>query len=338
MDAFFYYQISERGDFLNEIICGDALTVLRTISCESVQCCVTSPPYFGLRDYGCDGQLGLEETPEEYTERLTEVFREVRRVLKPDGVCWINIGDSYAGSGKGAWDSEKLKVLKNKQRYKFSTDNPAAKIPKKWDKIKPKDLIGIPWRLAFSLQADGWWLRSAVVWEKPNAMPSSVKDRPTSSYEFVFLFAKSNKYYYDYKTIMEPVADGTIARMKRGVSPTHKYVNGAAGQTTQNISKPRENRSGENIELPSMRNKRDVWRVCTNSYRAAHFATFPVELIKPCILAGCPIGGTVLDPFIGSGTTAVAALSENRNYIGIELNPEFCALARERITKHTALI
>ena len=208
-------------------------------------------------------------------------------------------------------------------------------MPKKWDNIKPKDLIGIPWRLAFALQTDGWWLRSAVVWEKPNAMPSSVKDRPTSSYEFMFLLAKSNKYYYDYKAIMEPVADGTIDRMKRGVSTTHKYINGAAGQTMQNINKPRKNRNIEDIELPAMRNKRDVWRFSTNSYRAAHFATFPVELIKPCILAGCPVGGIVLDPFIGSGTTAVAALSENRNYIGIELNPEFCVLAKERIANQT---
>jgi DNA modification methylase len=322
---------------LNEIICGDALTVLREMPDESVQCCVTSPPYFGLRDYGCAGQVGLEPTPEEYTERLTEIFREVRRVLKPDGVCWLNVGDSYAGSGKGAWDGEKLKQLKNKQSYKFTTDNPAAQMPKKWDGIKPKDLIGIPWRVALALQADGWWLRSAVIWEKPNALPQSVKDRPTNSYEFVFLLAKSQKYYYDYQAIMEPIAAGTADRMKRGVSPNHKYINGAAGQTAHNLNKPRENRTGEDIELPAMRNKRDVWRVVTNSYRAAHFATFPVDLVRPCILAGCPPGGVVLDPFIGSGTTAVAALTEDRNYIGIELNPDFCAIARERIEKQTAL-
>ena len=325
---------------MNEIICGDALIVLQNMPAESVNCCVTSPPYFGLRDYGCAGQIGLEDTPEQYTERLTEIFREIRRLLRTDGVCWLNIGDSYAGSGKGAWDADKLKQLKNKQSYKFSTDNPAAQMPKKWDKIKPKDLLGIPWLVAFSLQADGWWLRSAVVWEKPNVLPQSVKDRPTSSYEFVFLLAKSEKYYYDYKAIMEPVAAGTADRMKRGVSTTHKYINGASGQTPHNLNKPRENRSGEDIELPTMRNKRDVWRVCTNSYRAArtHFATFPVELIRPCILAGCPEGGTVIDPFIGSGTTAVTAIMEGRNYIGIDLNSEYCALARERIEKQTALV
>jgi DNA modification methylase len=274
------------------------------MSDESVQTCITSPPYFGLRDYGCAGQLGREAAPEEYIGRLTEIFREVRRVLKPDGVFWLNIGDSYAGKGIG-------------------------------DTIKPKDLIGIPFRLAFALQADGWWLRSAVVWEKPNIIPQSVKDRPTNSYEFVFLLAKSQKYYYDYKAIMEPVAAVTIERMKRGVSETHKYINGASGQSAQGIYKPRKNRIGEDVEIPDMRNKRDVWRVSpTNSYRSAHFASYPPDLIRPCILAGCPPGGIVIDPFFGSGTTGVAALMEGRNYIGIDLNPEYCELARERIAKY----
>lgn len=322
---------------MNEIICGDALTVLRTMPADSVNACVTSPPYFGLRDYGCTGQIGFEETPEIYISRLTEIFREVRRVLKPDGVCWINIGDSYAGSCKSAGDNNKLQQLKNIQSNKFTADTPAVETPASWTNIKPKDLMGIPWMLAFSLRGDGWYLRSDVIWQKKNAMPQSVKDRPTSSYEHIFLLAKSRKYYYDNESIKEPVAAGTIERMKRGISLNHKYINGASGQTAQNLNNPRENRSGEDINLPVMRNKRDVWTVCTNSYREAHFATYPVELIKPCIIAGCPPGGIVLDPFVGSGTTAVAALMEGRNYIGIELNPEYCVLARKRIAKHIAL-
>lgn len=305
MSAFFVANFQKGGEKLNEIICGDALTVLRSMPGESVQCVCTSPPYFGLRDYGCDGQIGLEETPELYVCRLAEVFREVRRVLKPNGVCWINIGDSYAVNGT-------------------------------WAHIKPKDLIGVPWMLAFALRDDGWWLRSDVIWNKTNSMPQSVKDRPTSSYEHIFLLAKSRTYYFNHEAIKEPVAAGTVERMKRGNSTKHKYIEGAPGQRTQSIIKPRKNRSGEDIDIPTMRNKRDVWTVCTNSYRGVHFATFPVELIKPCILAGCPKDGIVLDPFIGSGTTAVVALMEGRNYIGIELNPEYCNLARERVAKQTA--
>lgn len=336
MSAFFIANFNKGGEKVNEIICGDALLVLRDMPGNSLNTCITSPPYYGLRDYGCDGQIGLEETPIQYIDRLTEVFREVRRVLKPDGVCWINIGDSYAGSGKGAWDNDKLNQHKNKQSYKYSNDNPAAQIPKTWSNIKPKDLIGIPWMLAFALRDDGWYLRSDVIWCKKNAMPQSVKDRPTSSYEHLFLLAKSRRYYFDNEAIKEPVADGTAARMKRGISANHKYINGASGQTAHNLNLPRENRSGEDIEVPTMRNKRDVWIISTNSYRDAHFATFPVELIRPCILSGCPADGIVLDPFIGSGTTAIAALMEGRNYIGIDLNLEYCDLARERIAKYTA--
>jgi DNA modification methylase len=336
---------------MNEIVCGDALTVLRGMTAESVNCCVTSPPYYGLRDYGCDGQIGLEDTPELYIARLTEIFREVRRILKLDGVCWVNMGDSYAGwshgksaraarpcnrgSAKGAWDGSKLEQLKSKQSNKISKENPTSKLPRTRANIKPKDLIGSPWMLAFALREDGWYLRSDVIWCKKNAMPQSVKDRPTSSHEHIFLFAKSRKYYFDSEAIKEPVTESTLARMKRGRSGSHKYINGAAGQTPQNINRPRANRCGMDIEQPTMRNKRDVWIVSTGSYQKArvHYAAFPVELIKPCIIAGCPPGGVVLDPFVGSGTTGVAALSEGRSFIGIDLNPEYCALAEERISK-----
>ena len=315
----------------NQILCGDAVEILRTLPPESVNCCVTSPPYYGLRDYGKDGQIGLEQTPAEYIARLVEVFREVKRVLRDDGTIWVVIADSYAGSGKGAMSKERLREVKNKQSYKFSTDDPATKIPKTWDKIKPKDMIGIPWSLAFALRDDGWYLRSTVIWQKPNALPESCRDRPTRSYEYVFLLSKSYHYYYDQEAVKEPVAEGTIARMKRGVSGNHKYSEAAPGQTPQTFNRPRPNRTGIYVSLAKTRNLRDVWTVSTKAYHGAHFAVFPVELVEPCILAGCPTGGVVLDPFFGSGTTGVAAASLGRRFIGIDLNPDFCKLAEERL-------
>lgn len=313
----------------NTILCGDALAVLKTLPSESVNCCITSPPYYGLRDYGVAGQIGLEQTPGEYVARLTDVFREVRRVLTPDGTLWLNIADSYAGSGKGAgkWNDDRRPS--SKQRYIYNLENPAARLPKEWPGIKPKDLIGIPWALAFSLRADGWYLRSDIIWHKPNAMPHSAKDRPVNCYEHVFLLAKSKTYHFDYTALEVPVAQSSIERTRRGFKQA-KYAAGAPGQAPQAITQPKP--AGE---APPMRRGRDVWSIGTNNYRAAHFATYPVELVKPCILAGCPENGIVLDPFFGAGTTGVAALELSRRYVGIEINPSFCALAENRIAERS---
>jgi DNA modification methylase len=295
------------GERLNRIICGDALTELRKLPDKYADMALTSPPYYGLRDYLCDGQIGLEPSPDEYVERLTEVFHEVKRVLSDTGVLWLNITDSYAGR--------------------------VAKSPKTWRDIKPKDLIGIPYLLAFALRADGWYLRSCVLWEKTNPKPESVRDRPTRSYEHVFLLAKSANYYYNKDAISEPVASGTNARRSRAVTAANKYAGGVPGQTAESLSKPRGRASAEEMaKLPETRNARDIWRIATGSrHSSGRFATFPVELARRCILAGCPVGGVVLDPFFGAGTTGVAALETERAYIGIELNPDFCQLAETRI-------
>lgn len=218
-----------------EIFCGDALTLLKRIPDDYVNCCICSPPFYGLRDYGVPEQIGLEESPEEYIKRLVKVFAEVFRVLKKDGTLWLNIGDSYAGSGKVARDNEKILNDKSKHTYKYSTDNPAVKMRKTWNNIKPKDLIGVPWQLAFALRDLGYYLRSDIIWVKPNCFPESVKDRPTSCYEHIFLLSKSRRYYYDYEAITEPIADSTVKRLKRGISDKHKYIHtavwGYAGYT-----------------------------------------------------------------------------------------------------------
>jgi DNA modification methylase len=298
----------------SKIICGDALETLRTLPPESANCCITSPPYYGLRDYDASGQIGLEQTPQEYIARLIGVFGEVWRVLRNDGTLWVVIADSYAGSGKA--------VTKEKHLAHTRTGRSG---------IKPKDMIGVPWLLAFALRDDGWYLRSCIIWYKPNPLPESCRDRPTRAYEHVFLLSKSPQYYYDQKAVAEPVAAGTHARMKRAVSDNHKYARAAPGQTAQTFNKPRPNRSGVEVKLADTRNLRDVWSVGAKSYRGAHFATYPVELITPCVLAGCPPGGIVLDPFFGSGTTGEAALRLGRQYIGIDLNPDYRKLAEERL-------
>jgi len=273
-------------------------------------------------------QIGLEQTPYEYIAGLTEVFREVRRVLRHDGTLWINIADSYAGSNKGAWSCPADIRPKNKQIYHYKADNPAVTLPNTWENIKPKDMLGIPWELAFALRGDGWYLRSDIIWQKPNAMPESVTDRPTKSYEHIFLLSKSPHYYFDNEAIKEPVQQSTILRAKRAVSAKNKYATGAPGQTAQHINTPRSMTTP-----PTMRNKRDIWTVSTKAFKDAHFATYPVDLIIPCVLAGSPVDGIVLDPFFGSGTTGVAALRCGRNYIGIEINPEFCEMAKNRIAQ-----
>lgn len=297
--------------------------MLKTLPQESVDMCVTSPPYYGLRDYGEEKQIGIEQTPGEYIARLAEVFDEVDRVLKKDGTLWLNIGDSYAGSGKGPMSLQVAGNGKNKELY--NKDSRIYEVPKKWQGIKPKDLIGIPWMLAFALRERGWYLRSDIIWYKTNCLPESAKDRPTKTYEHIFLLAKSRNYYFDYKAIQEPIKDVSRERYKRGRSANSKYV----GQ--QGITQVREDFSDFDQHY---RRKRDVWEVSTNTYKMdEHFAMFPEKLIEPCILAGSREGGVVLDPFFGSGTTGAVAKRYGREYIGIDLNARYLEKAKERIDK-----
>ena len=329
----------------NTIINGNSLEVLKSLPDNSIDCCVTSPPYFNLRDYGCDGQIGLEETPEKYIERLCDVFSEVRRVLTPQGTLWLNIGDSYNGNKVG-----NTEVVKNK---KVSESNDFHK--KLWGGAKPKDLIGIPWMLAFALRSQGWYLRQDIIWQKPNPMPESVTDRCTKSHEYIFLLSKSQKYYFDYESIMEPCADQSrtnyacgnrtnginkdrndndFGERSKNWKPRAKNCQ-YDGQKPNSFHLSREN--GEPDKEYYVRNKRDVWTINTKPCKEAHFATYPFELIKPCILAGCPEDGIVLDPFMGSGTTAIVARSLNRNYLGVELNPEYIKIAHKRLEKHLGM-
>lgn len=312
---------------MNQIICTNAIKGLRQLPDCCVQTCVTSPPYYGLRDYGVDGQIGVEPSPQEYVDRLVEVFREVHRVLKPDGTLWLNIADSYAGSGKGAWNRA-ISERHNKETYQILSDSKLAQMPTAWEGIKPKDMIGIPWMLAFALRADGWYLRSDIIWQKTNGKPENVHDRPTKSYEHLFLFAKQAHYYYDEKSIMEPIAPGTKERNCRGKSGESKYAKTPIGDRLDQ----KQERFSEFLIHKTHRNKRDVWTVSTNSCKIdGHFAIFPERLITPCILAGSAVGDVVLDPFFGSGTTGVAAKRNGRQYIGIDLNPDYCEIARKRI-------
>ena len=326
----------------NTIINGNSLEVLKSLPDNSIDCCVTSPPYYALRDYGCDGQIGLEETPEKYIERLCDVFSEVRRILTPQGTLWLNIGDSYNGNKVG-----NTEVVKNK---KVSESNDFHK--KLWSGAKPKDLIGIPWMLAFALRSQGWYLRQDIIWQKPNPMPESVTDRCTKSHEYIFLMSKSQKYYFDYEAIQEPCADQSrtnyacgnrtnginkdrndndFGERSKNWKPRTKNCQ-YDGQKPNSFHLSREN--GEPDKEYYVRNKRDVWSVNVKPCSEAHFATYPFELIKPCILAGCPENGIVLDPFMGSGTTAIVARSLNRNYLGVELNPEYIKIAHKRLEKH----
>jgi len=310
------------------ILQGDALEVLRMLPSESVNCCVTSPPYWGLRDYGIEGQLGLERTPEEYVERLVGIFREVRRVLRDDGTLWLNLGDCYASPGKGGpWDEKR--VQKNTGRVLYSQQANRGKYPG----LKPKDLVGIPWRTALALQADGWWLRSDIIWAKPDPVPESVRDRPTKSHEHIFLLAKNERYYYDQDAIREPLQKSTVKREKLGYG--HAFASQFRGSPDD--KRYPDGKRLTTISNPKGRNKRDVWMVPTKPFKGSHFAVFPPDLIRPCILAGCPEGGVVLDPFFGSGTTGVVAKQEGRHYIGIELNPGYIEMAKERIMREAPM-
>ncbi|MDA9207052.1 site-specific DNA-methyltransferase [Crocinitomicaceae bacterium] len=297
---------------------GNCLDILPTMQAGSVNCCVTSPPYFGLRDYGNDEQIGLEETPEAFVESMVNVFSEVKRVLADDGTLWLNLGDSYAsGGGKSQPQPDASGGLSNKKLGTRGKQGSSASYggfqrPNTLGNgLKPKDLIGIPWRVAFALQQDGWYLRQDIIWSKPNPMPESVTDRCTKAHEYIFLLSKKAKYYYDADAVREDA--------------TTKYNGGGC---KGRVGEEGWKRRTENEDM--CRNKRSVWTVATQPYSVAHFATFPPDLIKPCILAGCPVGGTVLDPFGGSGTTGMVALELGRNAELIELNPDYVEIIKGR--------
>jgi len=330
------------------IINANALNI--PLADKSVQCVVTSPPYYGLRNYGVDGQLGLEPTPDEYIANLVAVFRECKRVLRDDGTLWLNLGDSYSsykdcksvpdslrvgGRSESANSIEKGMSVTRNTRVMRSVG------------LKDKDLIGIPWMVAFALRADGWYLRQDIIWAKPNPMPESVKDRCTKSHEYIFLLSKSARYYYDSEAIME-VATGYDGRKDTKYKGGPKDMAGGAHERWQykNLQPDGQqpntmhlNRLEGNEYMSPVRNKRDVWTVTTKPYKGAHYATFPPDLIKPMILAGCPAGGIVLDPFVGSGTTVMVATELGRRGIGLDLNMKYLDVnARERLASVQPLI
>lgn len=413
--------------YLNKVICGDCLDVMKGMPDGCVQCCVTSPPYWGLRDYGTatweggapgcdhkrpgpkdsdartpkngykdgfrngvndtdhaqepyrdicrkcgarriDQQYGLEQTPEEYVAKMVEVFREVRRLLKDDGTCWVNLGDSYWNGGGEKRDGGHGFVDGGKRKLKIAEGALLQRKSATELLLKPKDICGIPWRLAFALQADGWVLRQDIIWSKGNCMPESVKDRCTKSHEYIFLLSKSARYFFDHEAIQEKASIDTHARYARGRSDSHKWADGGPGN--QSIAKsfdhmvsvpnnykgsipgrhdgPGQDRRSKKDRAPGVsfsgavkdvvenRNKRSVWHVNSVGFPQAHFATFPPKLIEPCILAGSRMGDVVLDPFGGAGTTGMVAAKLGRNYLLLELNPDYCRMAEERIARETA--
>lgn len=327
-----------------EIRQGNALDELREMPDGSVQCCVTSPPYFRLRDYGMFGQIGLEATADEYVAKLVAVFREVRRVLRDDGTLWLVVGDSYAGSwgaqSRGASDNGTSTILgAAKRKGSPLSGRQIEGAPKRGSRTgtiraagcKQKDLYGIPWMLAFALRADGWWLRSEIIWSKPNPMPESVTDRPTSAHEKVFLLAKQARYFYDADAIRE------------GAVSDHRSGNGYARDERESYRNADGSARGQMSgwdDVGGSRNRRNVWEIATQPFSGSvpHFATFPPKLVEPCILAGSAEGALVLDPFAGSGTTGVVALRHGRSFVGIELSEPYCALARRRILDDAPLL
>lgn len=314
----------------NKIYCGSSLEVLKTFPDECVDCVVTSPPYWRLRDYGVAGQMGLEDTLEEYIDNMCTLFDEVQRVLKPEGTCWVNMGDSYSNDTPGSRDKTRWpKQSRNDHR----TEKPKTSTPKKC-------LFQIPARFSIEMTNRGWILRNEIIWHKPTAMPESVKDRMTVDFEKMFFFVKSKKYYFDQESIKEK------SKWKATYATPHGWDTGPGGhktiehQTKENHrkSQPKGSFNGKTGDRAfrktgDTRNKRCVWKICARPYAGAHFATFPPDLITPCIKAGCPEGGIVLDPFMGSGTTAITAKKLGRNYAGIELNPEYLSLIEKRIEK-----
>lgn len=294
------------------IIVGDSFEKLAQLENNSVQCCVTSPPYWGLRDYGVEGQLGLERTPDEYVNNMRLIFEQVRRVLKPNGTLWLNLGDSYNAGRDGGHAGGKKGI----SRTTVGPQRCGVNAPG----LKPKDMVGIPWRVAFALQADGWYLRQDIIWHKPNPMPESVRDRCTKAHEYIFLLAKSEKYFFDVNAIKEQ----SVEFLKVGARKRTR-VNGVSTENTRKLG------FGNQCAVTETRNRRSVWSVTTKPFKGAHFATFPPDLIEPCVLAGSAPGDTILDPFFGAGTTGLVAKKHGRKYIGIELNPEYAKLAQERI-------
>jgi len=332
----------------------NCLVGLKKLPDSSVDCCVTSPPYYGLRNYGNDEQIGLEETPELFVEKLVEVFREVKRVLKDEGTLWLNLGDSYCGSGVNNGETNPGLSNNAKRGDHTKSKRPNSKI----NGIKPKDLIGIPWMVAFALRADGWYLRQDIIWHKPNPMPESVTDRCTKAHEYIFLLSKSKQYYFDNEAIQEKANyDGRKDTVMKG---SEKYADGShlangnanslavkgrerwkfknlndKGQSTHSMHEKRA--KGKKDEMYAVRNKRSVWTVTTKPFSGAHFATFPEDLIVDCIKAGCPEKGLVLDPFMGAGTTAVVAKKLNRHYIGYEINSDYIKIAENRLQNEIGL-
>lgn len=299
------------------ILVGDVRERLRDLPDQSVQCVVTSPPYYGLRDYGVPGQIGLEPTLSDYITALVDVFREVRRVLRPDGVCFLNLGDSYASQGGPEPAQTKWQV-----DGASHTQN-GGKSRKVGDGLKPKDLMMVPARVAIALQDDGWWLRSSIVWAKPNPMPESVQDRPTSAHESIFLLTKSARYYYDAEAVRRPLRDASVARLLQNLEDQIGSSRANGGAKTNGTMKA--------VQHPAGANLRNVWTIPTKGFAEAHFATFPPEIPRLCIKAGSRPGDTVLDPFGGSGTTGMVADELGRDCILIELNPDYASMGAKRI-------
>lgn len=345
---------------LNKIYNESCLTGLKNLADNSIDCCVSSPPYYGLRDYGSEDQIGLEKTPELFVQQLVNIFTEVKRVLTPVGTLWLNLGDSYSGSGKGG-------------NSDMHTGRPISSSGHNYRGLKNKDLIGIPWMVAFALRASGWYLRQDIIWSKPNPMPESVTDRCTKAHEYIFLLSKSSKYYYDAESIKTPVADATVQRMLQQIDDQKgsDRVPGKTNGKMKAVGPGRKVRKGIDVKggsqgsesgIPAMAingngvkghsgyfdatgaliggghaNKKSVWTVTTKPFKEAHFATFPEDLIVDCIKAGCPEGGIVLDPFMGAGTTGLVAKKLQRNYIGFETNPEYIKIAEARIYNEIGL-
>lgn len=347
----------------HRILVGDCVDMMRTLPDQSVHTCITSPPYFGLRDYGVDGQIGLESSPREFIDSLVAVFREVRRVLRNDGTLWLNMGDSYAGSwgaqgrpqGDGQMSGRSVtsaRQINEHPRFKSGTGVRGREMG-----MKSKDLMGMPWRLAFALQDDGWYLRQDIIWHKPNPMPESVRDRCTKAHEYLFLLSKAPRYYFNQDPIREACSPNTHAKLSQDVQnqigsaranggaktngnmkAVDRKTNGVGWGHGTDSEQRQRGRVKDNASMdsalaimPTERNKRSVWTVATNGFKGAHFATFPPDLIRPCVLAGSPRGGMVLDPFGGAGTTALVAMQEGRQSVICELNPEYAALARQRL-------
>ena len=313
------------------LLIGDCRESMASLPDASVQTCVTSPPYWGLRDYGHADQLGLEPTPEQSVANMVDVFREVRRVLRDDATLWLNLGDSYAATQKGSGGTERGTIGSGAGQSTNAGSFYDARFNLAACGLKPKDLVGIPWRVAFALQADGWYLRSDIIWSKPNPMPESVTDRPTKAHEYVFLLSKSERYFYDVDAIREPhtsVPDGVTPIAYADTSREQSEREGRPGfRDSIGVA----NRPKDYFGNPAGRNARSVWNIATAPFKGAHFATFPPELAERCILAGSAKGDTVLDPFAGSGTTGMVATGHGRNAILCELNPDYAPLIRDRI-------